>query len=109
VDTADEPTRTAEIYQKWITFKNALASPPSPSVDEDPLSRDIDFSDDDSSPEDDIPAADKGSQKANKKKGKSKKDHDSSYRLQGESDVMGVIFLEISRITDLPPEKNGEG
>jgi phosphatidylserine decarboxylase len=82
-------------------------------VDEDLLSRDLEeFSDDDSSspsPEDEALPTEKASQEDKKKKGKSKKDHDSSYRLQGESDVMGVIFLEVSRITDLPPEKNGEG
>lgn len=30
----------------------------------------------------------------------------SSYEFTGESQVAGVLFLEISRIEDLPPEKN---
>lgn len=29
------------------------------------------------------------------------------YELSRESDVVGVIFLEINSITDLPPERNG--
>ena len=29
-----------------------------------------------------------------------------AYEFTGESDVVGMIFLEISKITDLPPERN---
>ena len=31
-----------------------------------------------------------------------------AYEFTGGSDCVGVIFLEISKITDLPPEKNSE-
>lgn len=31
-----------------------------------------------------------------------------SYEFSGGSDCVGIVFLEISRITDLPPEKNGK-
>ena len=31
-----------------------------------------------------------------------------AYEFTGGSDVTGIAFLEISRITDLPPERNGE-
>lgn len=31
-----------------------------------------------------------------------------AYEFQSESDVVGIIFLEISRITDLPPERNSK-
>ena len=31
-----------------------------------------------------------------------------AYEFMGESDVVGIVFLEISKITDLPPEKNGK-
>ena len=30
-----------------------------------------------------------------------------AYEFSGGSDVVGIIFLEIGRITDLPPERNG--
>ena len=31
-----------------------------------------------------------------------------TYEFSGGSDCVGIVFLEISRITDLPPEKNGK-
>ena len=31
-----------------------------------------------------------------------------AYEFGGGTDVIGIVFLEISRITDLPPEKNCE-
>lgn len=30
-----------------------------------------------------------------------------AYQYSGLSDVAGVLFLEIQKITDLPPERNG--
>ena len=32
-----------------------------------------------------------------------------AYEFSGQSDVAGVLFLEVQRITDLPPERNGMG
>ena len=31
-----------------------------------------------------------------------------AYEFTGESDVVGMVFLEVSKITDLPPERNSE-
>lgn len=31
-----------------------------------------------------------------------------AYEFNGLSDIAGVLFLEIQRITDLPPERNGK-
>ena len=31
-----------------------------------------------------------------------------AYEFSGGSDVLGMVFLEISRIVDLPPERNSE-
>ena len=31
-----------------------------------------------------------------------------AYEFSGESDVVGIIFLEITKITDLPPERNSK-
>ena len=39
-------------------------------------------------------------------KGLRKKKQLGAYEFSGESDVVGIIFLEIQKITDLPPEKN---
>lgn len=30
-----------------------------------------------------------------------------AYELTGGSDVVGIVFLEIEKVTDLPPERNG--
>lgn len=30
-----------------------------------------------------------------------------AYEFSGGSDVVGIVFLDINRITDLPPERNG--
>lgn len=71
-----------------------------------------DDDDDESSPsptEDDIAAPSKGQKQAKgKKTSKPKKDNSRAYQLTRDSDVVGVIFLEISSISDLPPERNGE-
>lgn len=39
-------------------------------------------------------------------KGLKKRKQHQLYAFNGESDVMGIVFLEIGKITDLPPEKN---
>lgn len=31
-----------------------------------------------------------------------------AYEFTGESDVVGMVFLEVTKITDLPPERNSE-
>jgi len=36
-----------------------------------------------------------------------KKATDRAYELNGSADVAGVLFLEVTKITDLPPERNG--
>lgn len=36
-----------------------------------------------------------------------KKAKEHGYEFSGGSDVAGVLFVEIQKITDLPPEKNG--
>jgi len=111
VDTANEVATTPDIYAQWTAFARSFVAQPSPpdSVDEDPLSRELGSSDDDdSSPsprEDDALSVDK-TQGAKHKKSKGKgKGH--VYQFSSGSDVVGVLFLEISSITDLPPERNG--
>jgi phosphatidylserine decarboxylase len=39
-------------------------------------------------------------------KGLRKKKQSSAYEFTGGSDVVGIVFLEIGKITDLPPERN---
>ena len=37
-----------------------------------------------------------------------KKAKDRAYEFSGKTEVAGVLFVEINKITDLPPERNGE-
>ena len=37
-----------------------------------------------------------------------KKAKERAYEFSGLSDMAGVLFLEIQRVTDLPPEKNSK-
>lgn len=113
IDTAPESSDEL-IAQKWAQWVSSLAGSPSPvQQDEDPLARlgdDVDISDDDDSspsPDDDVSASGKSSKKGKDKKDKKKKSKSSPFELNRGRDVVGVIFLEISSITDLPPEKNG--
>jgi len=117
VDSSNDAATTGEIYAKWIPWQAIFVQPHSPgSADEDPLSRDLGadgVSDDDDeaesspSPEEDVSTTSKGPKKDKSKKSKRKKIKSHAYQLNSSSDVVGVIFLEISSITDLPPEKNG--
>ena len=79
--------------------------------------RDIESDDDDdekdleTSDETDDPAKPASTEKRKRKlrlarlKKKSKK---RAYEFSGGSDVVGIVFLDICRITDLPPERNSE-
>ncbi|APA16270.1 hypothetical protein sscle_16g110400 [Sclerotinia sclerotiorum 1980 UF-70] len=39
-------------------------------------------------------------------RGLRKKKHLNAYEFSGDSDVVGIVFLEIGKVTDLPPERN---
>jgi phosphatidylserine decarboxylase len=96
VDGSSETATPEEIFLKWQAWLGNFVTTPSPSGDDqDPLSRDLGESDYDS-----IGGARKKVKKpeSNKKGG--------HYELCSGTDVVGVIFLEIQSITDLPPERN---
>jgi phosphatidylserine decarboxylase len=88
---------------------------PSPSP---PLERGTDDNDeedeydvyDDETPEDEDPTKPETAEKRRKKlriKGLKRKKRENPYEfINGGSDVVGIIFLEIGSITDLPPESN---
>lgn len=40
--------------------------------------------------------------------GLKKKVKQRAYEFSGESDVAGVLFIEIQKVTDLPPERNSK-
>jgi len=117
VDSANENAPEDEIYGKWLIWQNLFTQTGSPaSTDEDPLAREFaggeiasDEDDEDESPspgEDTASMTDKVPKKQ-KAKRKPKKPSNRAYQFNSGSDVVGVIFLEVSSITDLPPERNG--
>lgn len=65
--------------------------------------------DDEPSDETDDPTKPETAEKRKRKlrlKGLRKKKQASGYEFTGGSDVVGIVFLEIGKITDLPPERN---
>lgn len=88
----------------------AGSSPKSGSTDEDDDDDDIDNSDDDSVDELDDPSKPETAEKRRRRlriKGLKRRRRQNPYAFtNGESDVVGIIFLEICRISDLPPESN---
>lgn len=84
---------------------------------EDNLEDDKDEDDDDDDDEKDLETSDETddptkpvSKEKRKKKLRlarlKKKSKKRAYEFSGGSDVVGIVFLDISKITDLPPERN---
>ncbi|KAH0611065.1 uncharacterized protein H6S33_011492 [Morchella sextelata] len=133
LDTSDDAATPEQIMQKWTTWLSNFNGTPSPSASpsiyeqDDPLSRDLgdtgisDDEEDMMEPDGTLgrPRFDRmgtsvsmapsiapsitPSMMKGKAGGDKKGRH---YELSRESDVVGVVFLEINSITDLPPEKN---
>lgn len=120
VDSSNPDASDDEIKDKWAQWYSSFLPSPSGSGDEDPISQGIadggsDY-DDDEDDEDGTPTPDEetsGGRAPKKvydqkpKAAKKQKKNAHTYELNHGSDVVGVLFLEISSITDLPPEKNG--
>ncbi|RAL59411.1 hypothetical protein DID88_006785 [Monilinia fructigena] len=88
---------TPSRYQDSIT--------PGPELTED------DYFDEGTEPSDetDDPSKPENVEKRRKRlrlKGLRKKKQLSAYEFSGESEVVGIVFLEIGKVTDLPPERN---
>lgn len=125
VDTSDPSARPQDVLQKLTTVV-AMSQEDESDGDED-LSRldsmDLEDEDDDedeideknpeTSDETDDPAkpakAEKEKRKRNLKMKRLKKRAKArAYEFTGGTDVVGIVFLEICKITDLPPERNSK-
>ncbi|RPA89242.1 hypothetical protein L873DRAFT_1832040 [Choiromyces venosus 120613-1] len=108
-DSSNEAASPEEVAAKWQAWLGNFVAAPNPSGDDqDPLSRDLG---DDVPSDEDYEVGDTESimarKKANKEKKKDKRiKKGGHYELNSGTDVVGVIFLEINSITDLPPERN---
>ena len=88
-----------------------LAQAAAGDLDEDEEDEDLDGKEDETSEEtDDASKPEKAEKRKTKLRLKRlrRKTMTRAYEFSGGSDVVGIIFLDINRITDLPPERNGK-
>ncbi len=125
VDTSDSSARPHEILQKLAAL--LAISPEDESDGDEDLSRldSLDLEDEDdedeideknpeTSDETDDPAKPAKTEKEKRKrrlrmKRLRKRAKARAYEFTGGTDVVGIVFLEICKITDLPPERNSKG
>jgi len=118
LDSTDGAATADQISQKWQLWLGSLVS--TPASEEENLDRQLgeagidleDDDDEDSSDEADEAKSEEGSQggkiapttsKKEKVKAKLKQ---KAYEFSHGSDCVGIVYLEVSKITDLPPEHN---
>jgi len=124
VDTSDSSARSKDLLQKLASL---IGISPDDDISEDEdLSRldsldlDEDGGDDDeideknpeTSDETDNPQKPEKAEKRRRKlrlKRLKKRAKARAYEFTGGTNVVGVVFLEIGKITDLPPERNSKG
>ncbi|KAB2581344.1 Phosphatidylserine decarboxylase proenzyme 2 [Lasiodiplodia theobromae] len=112
VDPSNPSATPEQLYQRFLGI--AVGTPSGDDDDED-LERldsgDIEETEEEES-SDEADDADKADAKKEKKRKRlrmkklRRKAKERAYEFYGSSDVAGVLFLEITKITDLPPEKN---
>ncbi|KAL1638130.1 phosphatidylserine decarboxylase [Diplodia intermedia] len=113
VDPTNASATPEQLYQKFLGI--AVSTPSADDEDED-LERmdsgELDETEDEDSSDEAADDADKAEKKKEKKRKRlrmrklRRKAKQRAYEFYGSSDVAGVLFLEITKITDLPPEKN---
>ncbi|KKY17810.1 putative phosphatidylserine decarboxylase [Diplodia seriata] len=113
IDPSNASATPEQLYQKFLGI--AVSTPSADDEDED-LERmdsgELDETEDEDSSDDVADDADKAEKKKEKKRKRlrmrklRRKAKERAYEFYGSSDVAGVLFLEITKITDLPPEKN---
>lgn len=114
IDPVNLSATSEQIIHKFLGIAGQT---PSPDEEEDEIllradSNNTDAEDDDSS--DDVNDESKKAEKREKRRKKlrlaklrRKATQLSGYEYSSNGDVAGVLFLEIQKITDLPPERNG--
>jgi phosphatidylserine decarboxylase len=118
VDASNPNATTDEIMRKFMGF---TTSTPSPDEDEDEALLRSESAENEDVPSDDEDSSDEAldeSKKAEKREKRRKKlrlaklkrkaSKLRAYEFSDKSEVAGVLFLEITKVTDLPPEKNGK-
>ncbi|KAJ4356600.1 phosphatidylserine decarboxylase [Didymosphaeria variabile] len=116
VDASNPNATNEELIQKFMSF---VAQTPSPDEDEDELLLRTESAENDDEADEEEESSDEAldeSKKAEKREKrrkrlrlarlKKKANKLRSYEFSDKTEVAGVLFLEISKIIDLPPEKN---
>lgn len=125
VDPSDSSARPQDVLQKLAAL--VTVNPDDESDGDEDLSRldSLDLEDEDededeidekspeTSDETDDPAKPAGTEKEKRKrrlrmKRLKKRAKARAYEFTGGTDVVGIVFLEICKITDLPPERNSK-
>ena len=117
VDNANPSASELDVFNKFRAFTSGT---PSEEGDEPSLSQlnsqdgaaddDDDDDDEQGSDETDDPTKPETAEKRKKRlriKALKRKTKAQAYELSGGSDWVGMVFLEINKLTDLPPERNG--
>jgi phosphatidylserine decarboxylase len=116
VDTSNPSAPAEQLVQKFLAIAGAS---PSPDEDEAEMllradSNNTDVDDDEESSDEAQDESKKAEKREKRRKRlrlarlKKKAKQMSGYEYSSNGDVAGVLFLEIQKITDLPPERNGE-
>lgn len=109
VPAVDSLSQSATPSRTPVLGPTKTKSSPASSQDDNDEDDDYDVYDDET-PEDEDPTKPETIEKRKRRlriKGLKRKKRDNPYEfLNGGSDVVGIIFLEICNITDLPPESN---
>lgn len=120
VDTADPLATSRQILQKLAAMVTMDLEDEGDededlarvdSIDQDDLDEDVDEKSPETSDEPDDPTKPSKSEKRQRKlrmRRLKKRAKARAYEFTGGTDVVGIIFLEIGKITDLPPERNSK-
>jgi hypothetical protein len=116
VDTSDPSATPEQVVQR---FRAIVGQTPSPDDDEGELllraDSNVTDAEDDEESSDEAQDESKKAEKREKRRKrlrmarlKKKAKQVSGYEYSSNGEIAGVLFLEIQRVTDLPPERNGE-
>jgi phosphatidylserine decarboxylase len=119
VDPTNASATPEELIEKFKTFvgdhafgdddDEELDTLISGDLDEEDEEHEYDENEEDASDETDDPTKPESIEKKKKKLRLArlrKKKKARAYKFSGGSDVVGIVYLEIQKITDLPPERN---
>jgi phosphatidylserine decarboxylase len=114
-DTSNTAATPAQVMEKFCTLAGVdipeMGTPTRQISQTTPGEEEDEYFDEDEEPSDetDDPTKPESVEKRRRKlrlRGLRKKKITSAYEFSGGSEVVGIVFLEIGKITDLPPERN---